>query len=120
MVMKQEPLDFQVWSDGDDDEEEEKVNCLMAVYVEKEVMKEITGVRGAVKKNYCFIVDTSKLSGVTIVEQVRIMISDLNYDFAACDPYLLKLELTMKDVLSAFRNTRAEMEACQQELFLLR
>ena len=26
----------------------------------------------------------------------------------------------MKEVLSAFRNTRAEMEACQQELFLLR
>ena len=26
----------------------------------------------------------------------------------------------MKDVLSAFRQTRDEMEACQQELFLLR
>ena len=66
------------------------------------------------------MVDTSKPAGVTMVKQVRIMISDLNYDFAACDPYLTKLELTMKDVLSAFKNTRAEMEACQQELFLLR
>ncbi|KAL4562201.1 hypothetical protein LXL04_034399 [Taraxacum kok-saghyz] len=112
--MKQEPLDYQVWSDGDDDdEEEEKVNCLMAVNVEEKVLKEITGVRGAVKKNYCFMVDISKPSGVTLVEHVRIMISELNYDFAACDPYLVKLELTMKDVLSAFRNTRAEMEACQ-------
>ena len=116
MVMKQEPLDYQVWSDGDDDEEENAANCLMAVNVEKEVLKEITGVKGALKKNYCFMVDTSKPSGVTIVEQVRIMISDLNYDFAACDPYLNKLELTMKDVLSAFRQTRDEMEACQQEL----
>ena len=26
----------------------------------------------------------------------------------------------MKDVLSAFRKTRTEMEECQQELFLLR
>ena len=66
------------------------------------------------------MVDSSKPSGVTIVEQVRIMISDLKYDLIACDPYLLQLELTIIDVLSAFRNTRAEMEACQQELFLLR
>ena len=76
------------------------------------MLKEITGVKGAVKKNYCFMVDTSKPSGVTMVEQVRIMITDLNYDFAACDPYLNKLELTMKDVLSAFRQTRGEMGAC--------
>ena len=66
------------------------------------------------------MVDTNKPSSVTMVEHVRIMISELNYDFAACDPYLTKLELIMKDVLSAFRNTRAEMEACQQELFLLK
>ncbi|KAL4580846.1 hypothetical protein LXL04_017051 [Taraxacum kok-saghyz] len=118
--MKQEPLDYQVWSDGDDDEEENATNYLMAVNVEKEVLKEITGVKGTVKKNYCFMVDTSKPSGVTMVEQVRIMISDLHYDFAACDPYLNKLEITMKDVLSAFIQTRDEMEACQQELFLLR
>ena len=59
MVMKQELLDYQVCYDGDDDEEEEKVNCLMTVNVEKEVLKEITGVRGAVKKNYYFMVDTS-------------------------------------------------------------
>ena len=83
--MKQEPLDYQVWSDGDDDEEENAANCLMAVNVEKEVLKEITGEKGAVKKNYCFMVDTSKLSGVTMVEQVRIMISDLNFDFADSD-----------------------------------
>ena len=68
MVMKQEPLDYQVWSDGDDDEEEEKVNCLIAVNVEDKVLKEITGESGAVKKNYCFMVDSSKPSGVTIVE----------------------------------------------------
>ena len=92
----------------------------MAVNMEKEVLKEITGVKGPVKKNYCFMVDTSKPSGVTMVEQVRIMISDLNYDFAACDPYLNRLELIMKDILSAFRKTRDEMEACQQELFMLR
>ena len=92
----------------------------MAVNVEKGVLKEITGVKGAVKKNYCFMVDTSKPSGVTIVQQVRIMISDLNYGFVACYAYLNKLELTMKDVLSTFRKTRDEMEACQQELFLLR
>ena len=101
MVMKQELLDYQVCYDGDDDEEEEKANCLMAVNVEKEVLKEITGVRGAVKKNYCFMVNSTKPSGVTIVEHVRIMISDLKYDLISCDPYLLKLELTMKDVLSA-------------------
>ena len=67
VVMKQEPLDYQVWSDGDDDEEENAANCLMAVNVKKEVMKEIIGVKGVVKKNYCFMVDTSKPSGVTIV-----------------------------------------------------
>ena len=92
----------------------------MAVNVEKEVVKEITGVRGAIKKNYCFMVDSSTTSGVSIFEQVRIMISELKYDFIACDPYLLKLELTMKDLLSAFRKTRTEMEECQQELFLQR
>ena len=59
MVMKQEPLDYQVWSDGDDDEEDDAANCPMAVNVEKEVLKEITGVKGAVKKNYCFMIDTS-------------------------------------------------------------
>ena len=33
MVLKQEPLDYQVWSDGDDDEEENAANCLKAVNV---------------------------------------------------------------------------------------
>ena len=48
----------------------------MAVNVEKEVLKEITGVKGVVKKNYCFMVDTSKPSGVTMVEQVRLTITN--------------------------------------------
>ena len=79
--MKQEPLDYQVWSDGDDDNDEgdDAGNCLMAVNVEKDVLKEITGVKGAVKKNYCFTVDTSKPSDVTMVEQVRIMITDFKF-----------------------------------------
>ena len=58
----------------------------MVVNVEKEILKEIMGVKDAIKKNYYFMMDSNTTSGVSIIEQVRFIISELKYDIITCNP----------------------------------
>jgi len=96
-----------------------KEHCLMAVNVGNDELKEMTGKRLPVKKNYCFMT-SHKTGNPTIIEQVRALLTLLNCDLTVSEPYVKTIELTLANALSDFRQSIKEKEICKQELFALR
>ena len=118
----QKSVEHQVWSDGDDEEDEEKrENCLVAVNMEFAESVKVQGVRKPItEKNYCFMVTNKNPEGKSIIDQVRILLELNNYDESLSAPNFKHLEMTLADVLTDYRASVADRGIVQQELYTLR
>ena len=69
--------------------------------------------------HYCYMA-TNGPSGRSIIEQVRSMISENNFDATLCEPYLANIDSDLSAALSAYQSVLKEREGFYAELIATR
>lgn len=70
--------------------------------------------------NYCFMATNNNSSGRSIIEQVRLMISENNFNANLCEPYLTQMTADLSEALKAYRTAVEDREEIHLELTRLR